>query len=531
MLSCSPRAISRNLFLLSFFLFWGWFHPCQAQFRPQEQLGELFKEVQLAPVFPDSKTFPDCRPLAPPEKILKAYAQKKGKPGFDLKAFVLRYFELPVEPANQFKSNAALPVAQHIERLWPVLTRQPLAEQSSLIPLPHAYVVPGGRFREIYYWDSYFTMLGLQESGQVELIQSMVDNFTYLINTLGHIPNGNRSYYVSRSQPPFYALMLRILAQEKGPEVLKTYEPALRKEYDFWMNGQGTLTPGKPTHRRVVRMPDGSLLNRYWDDDPSPRPEAYKEDVEVARTSGRSHPEVYRDIRAAAESGWDFSTRWFKDGKSLQTIRTTQLIPVDLNALLYHMELTLAQMAHLQQNKTQEKLYRQKAQQRKKALLRYCWNPEDRFFYDYDFINQKTTDIPTLASVTPLFFCMATKAQAKAVAQRLQRDFLRQGGLTTTLTTSGQQWDAPNGWAPLQWMSIQGLRAYGQEDLANTIADRWIKQNTQVYELTGKLTEKYNVEKPGAEGGGGEYPNQDGFGWTNGVLLKLLKKQQTPARK
>ncbi|WP_246853847.1 alpha,alpha-trehalase TreF [Rufibacter aurantiacus] len=527
MLSCSLRPLTRSLVLFVFLLFWGWSYNGQAQFRPHEELGDLFKEVQLAPVFPDSKTFPDCMPLATPEVILKAYAQEKGKAGFDLKAFVQRYFELPTEPANRFKSNAALPVEQHITRLWPVLTRQPQAEQSSLIPLPHAYVVPGGRFREIYYWDSYFTMLGLQESHQVELIQSMVDNFTYLINTLGHIPNGNRSYYVSRSQPPFYALMLRVLAQEKGPEVLKTYEPALQKEYDFWMDGQETLSAVQPAHRRVVRMPDGSLLNRYWDDDPSPRPEAYKEDVEVARTSGRNHQEVYRDIRAAAESGWDFSTRWFQDGKSLQTIRTTQLIPVDLNALLYHMELTLAQMAHLQQNKTREKLYRQKAGQRKKALLRYCWNPEDKFFYDYDLTGQKTTGIPTLASVTPLFFCMATKAQAKAVAQQLQRDFLKQGGLATTLTASGQQWDAPNGWAPLQWMSIQGLRAYGQNNLADTIANRWIKQNTQVYELTGKLTEKYNVEKPGAEGGGGEYPNQDGFGWTNGVLLKLLKKQQS----
>ncbi|RNI29246.1 alpha,alpha-trehalase TreF [Rufibacter latericius] len=524
--SLPSRAISRNFFFLLFALLWGWAQAGLAQFRPHEELGELFRDVQLAPVFPDSKTFPDCKPLTTPDQILQAYAREKGKPGFDLKAFVVRNFSLPQEPATQFTSNSSLPIDQHITQLWPVLTRQPKAEQSSLIPLPFAYVVPGGRFREIYYWDSYFTMLGLQESKQVSLIQSMVDNFTFLINTIGHIPNGNRSYYVSRSQPPFYALMLRVLAQEKGIEILKAYEPALQKEYAFWMQGQDSLSEKQPAHRRVVRMPDGRLLNRYWDDDPSPRPEAYKEDVEIARTSGRNPQEVYRDIRAAAESGWDFSSRWFLDQKSLQTIRTTQLVPVDLNALLYHMEITLADMAELQKNKAREKVYRRKAEQRKEALLRYCWNPEDRFFYDYDFTRQKTTNIPTLAGVAPLFFCMAYKAQAKAVAEKLQRDFLQQGGLPATLTHSGQQWDAPNGWASLQWMSIQGLRAYKHHDLANTIAANWIKQNTQVFEQTRKLTEKYNVEKPGAEGGGGEYPNQDGFGWTNGVLLKLLMIQK-----
>ncbi len=453
---------------------------------------------------------------------MQAYAREKGKASFNLKAFVLRHFHLPPEPANEFRSDSTLGVAGHINRLWPVLTRQPVPEKSSLIPLPNAYVVPGGRFREIYYWDSYFTMLGLQQANQVELIQNMIDNFTYLINTVGHIPNGNRSYYVSRSQPPFYALMLRILAKEKGQEVLKQYAPALRKEYDFWMSGQETLSAAHPAHRRVVRMPDGSYLNRYWDDDPWPRPEAYKEDVEVAHASGRNPQEVYRDLRAAAESGWDFSSRWFSDQKSLETIRTTQLIPVDLNALLYNVEVTLADMAQLEGSKEQEQNFRQKAEQRKKALLAYCWSAKDQFFYDYDFTRQQTTNIPTLAAVAPLFFSMATKAQAKAVAQKLERDFLKQGGLVTTLTHSGQQWDAPNGWAPLQWMSIQGLRAYKQNKLADAVAANWTKQNVEVFRLSGKLTEKYNVERPGAEGGGGEYPNQDGFGWTNGVLLRLL---------
>ncbi|WP_082161630.1 alpha,alpha-trehalase TreF [Rufibacter radiotolerans] len=516
----------RILPVLQLFLALCWGLDGQAQFRPHQELGDLFKAVQVAPVFPDSKTFPDCVPRSAPAEILRAYAQEKDKPGFDLKAFVLRHFELPPTPGNDYQADTSQPVTDHIQALWPVLTRQPQQQKGSLLALPHAYVVPGGRFREIYYWDSYFTMLGLQESQQTQLIQNMVDNFAFLIETVGHIPNGNRTYYVSRSQPPFFALMLRVLAQQKGQQILSTYAPALEKEYAFWMDGAQNLTAQKPAFRRVVLLPDGNVLNRYWDDDPSPRPEAYKEDLEVARASGRNPEEVFRNIRAAAESGWDFSSRWFLDGKSLESIRTTELVPVDLNALLYHVEVLLADMAHLRQDKDQERAYRAKAEKRKKALLAYCWNPTEQFFFDYDFVRQKLSTHPTLAAVTPLFFCMATKAQARGVARKLERDFLRQGGLPATLVASGQQWDAPNGWAPLQWMSIQGLKAYGQNKLASTIAWNWVNQNLQVYKQTGKLTEKYNVEKPATQGGGGEYPNQDGFGWTNGVLLKLIKQQQ-----
>ena len=498
--------------------------PLRAQqlYQPSEQLGELFEQVQLLPVFPDSKTFPDCVPLAPPQQILQQYQQQKDQPGFDLKAFVLAHFELPPQPATNFTSDTSLTVTQHIERLWPVLTRQPGTDGGSLIQLPNAYAVPGGRFREIYYWDSFFTMLGLQASNETALIQHMVDNFTHLINTTGHIPNGNRTYYLSRSQPPFYALMLRLLAQQQGQEMLTKYAPALRKEYDFWMEGANTLRAAAPAHRRVVRLPDGSILNRYWDDDPTPRPEAYKEDVAVVRESGRNPKEVYRHIKAAAESGWDFSSRWFADAGNLGSIHTTDIIPVDLNALLYHMEMTLAQMADMAGNKAEASTYKRKAKARQQALLKYTWDDEDGFFYDYDFVKGATTRVPSLAAVYPLYFCMAKKQQAAAVAHRLEADFLKPGGVVTTVNHTGQQWDAPNGWAPLQWMTIQALRNYKHTRLANSVARNWTQRNREVYHQTGKLVEKYNVEDLRLEAGGGEYPNQDGFGWTNGVLLKLL---------
>ncbi|TPE44664.1 alpha,alpha-trehalase TreF [Pontibacter mangrovi] len=498
--------------------------PLRAQelYRPEQDLGELFEQVQLQHVFPDSKTFPDAVPLAPPKQILEAYQQQKNQRGFSLEAFVKEYFQMPPQPATGFTTDTSLSVTQHIERLWPILTREPGADGGSLIPLPKKYIVPGGRFREIYYWDSFFTMLGLQASGETELIQSMVDNFTHLINTTGHIPNGNRTYYLSRSQPPFYALMLRVLAQQKGREVLKTYAPALRKEYDFWMDGSEQLSAANSTHRRVVRMPDGSILNRYWDDQPEPRPESYREDVELAQESGRNPEEVYRNIRAAAESGWDFSSRWFADAQNLGTIHTTDIIPVDLNALLYHVELTLQEMSVLNGNRTEAREFERRAKARRDALLKYNWSDEADFFYDYDFVKGTTTNIPSLAAVYPLYFCMVKKKQADAVVQKLEEDFLQPGGLVTTLHRTGQQWDAPNGWAPLQWMSIQALRNYKHDKLADTIAQRWMELNEAVFQNTGKLMEKYNVTDISLQAGGGEYPNQDGFGWTNGVLLKLI---------
>ncbi|MFD1184944.1 alpha,alpha-trehalase TreF [Pontibacter rugosus] len=513
-----------TFFLLLLLPFTFAIQPLRAQklYKPAQDLGELFEQVQLQHVFPDSKTFPDATPLLPPQEILQAYEQQKSQLGFDLKAFVMERFEMPPQPASGFSTDTTLSVTEHIERLWPILTREPGADGGSLIPLPKKYIVPGGRFREIYYWDSFFTMLGLQASGETALIQSMVDNFTHLINTTGHIPNGNRTYYLSRSQPPFYALMLEILAQEKGKAILKTYAPALRQEYGFWMNGADKITSSSPSHRRVVRMPDGSILNRYWDDQPAPRPESYREDVELAEASGKNPEEVYRNIRAAAESGWDFSSRWFADAENLSTIHTTDIIPVDLNALLYHVELTLAEMARLEGKQAEAKKYEKLAKARRKALLKYNWSDKNDFFHDYDFVKGTTTNVPSLAAVFPLYFNMANKKQAAAVAQKLKADFLKPGGLVTTLNHTGQQWDSPNGWAPLQWMGIQALRNYKHDKLADEVSQRWVEKNQEVFQNTGKLMEKYNVVNMKLQAGGGEYPNQDGFGWTNGVLLKLI---------
>lgn len=496
---------------------------------PEEVYGDLFVAVQTEGIFPDGKTFADCTPKAPVKEILTAYNRSKNHPEFHLRAFVFQYFDTPHKYASGFVSDTTRSVQEHINALWDVLTRH--ADSSStgtLIPLPHPYVVPGGRFGEVYYWDSYFTMLGLQAAGKVEMMQSMVDNFAYLIDELGFIPNGNRTYYNSRSQPPFFALMAGLLAEAKGNETLVQYLPQLEKEYNFWMSGSDQLSDTKNAHRRVVRLTDGAILNRYWDDRATPRAESYREDVETAAKSGRPAEEVYRHLRAACESGWDFSSRWLADGQTLGTIHTADIIPPDLNGLLYNLELTISKGFTQKGDPERAKYFADLAQKRSEALIRYCWDAEKGYFLDYDFVKKERIGTISAAGMYPLFFGIASAEQAKSCAKVLERNLLKPGGIVTTANATGQQWDAPNGWAPLQWIAIKGLRNYGENALAQTIRQRWTHLNEKVYKNTGKMVEKYNVLDMTLQAGGGEYPVQDGFGWSNGVMLKLLSENGFP---
>jgi alpha,alpha-trehalase len=508
----SPRPVATSA------LRWDWPQT------PAQAFQELFEDVQMAALFDDDKTFADALAYRPAPDVLSDYRRQKAGSGFELRTFVAREFSWPSVDVPPYRTEPGTDVATHIERLWTVLTRPAARAEpgSSLLALPYPYVVPGGRFREIYYWDSYFTMLGLAADGRHELVRSMCDDFAFSIERYGHVPNGNRSYYLSRSQPPFFASMVELVVAQEGTSAYARYRPALLGEYAFWMDGEAEVSAGQ-AFRRVVRLADGGVLNRYWDDLDTPRDEAYRADVLTARRSRRPAADVYRNLRAAAESGWDFSSRWLADPKELSSIRTVELVPVDLNSLLHGLEQTLAR-AHDAVEPRRAAEFRERAERRRRSLSKHLYDPRLRAFSDLHWADVSVTGQLTAATVVPLFFGLATVDQAAAVAGTLEAKLLDAHGLGTTLLETGQQWDAPNGWAPLQWMAIEGLRRYGHVALADEIARRFIDHTRSVFASTGKLLEKYDVTAGGGLAGGGEYPLQDGFGWTNGVLAALLRR-------
>ncbi|WP_434522027.1 trehalase family glycosidase [Halorubrum sp. AS12] len=491
--------------------------------------GELFRTVQRRDLFDDDKRFVDAEPRVPPDLLFERYLTRRDRTDFDLESFVEDQFRLP-EPVSAAPDLApSRSMEDHVSSLWGTLTRtfeDADSAGSTIIAVPNPHVVPGGRFREMYYWDSYFTAEGLAAAGRTDLIRGMVGNIASLLDRFEFVPLGNRAYYDSRSQVPLFYRMLRVLEREEGFDAVAPHVEALRTEHEFWMDGSDRVvgdrdTDGAAAYRRVVGVADDTVLNRYWDDRARPRPESYHEDRRLAdRVPVDERPDLFRDVRAACESGWDFSSRWLA-GDDLTTIRTTDLVPVDLNAVLFGVETALAEWLPRVGQPDAGERYADLAADRREAINRYFWDPDAGFYVDYSWVDERRSDRLTLAAVAPLFTGAATEDRAAAVADRLRRDFLRPGGLVTTLEDTGEQWDAPSGWAPLHWMAVTGLRRYGHDALADEIANRWVDLARSSFEETGRMAEKYDVRSAGETADLGEYDPQYGFGWTNGVVTAL----------
>lgn len=494
---------------------------------PDEVLGELFAEVQRQKIFEDGKTFADLLPKRRLRQIQQDFELERQAPNFDLHEFVSRHFYEYSYNKKEYHTDTSQTAREHITHLWPILERRNRRTRGSLLALPYPYIVPGGRFSEQFYWDTYFIMLGLAADQQWGLIEGMMKNYTYMIRKYGYIPTGNRSYFLSRSQPPFFSHMVKLLARHKGRKVLVEYLPYMLAEYRFWMKGRNRLGPTEyKAFSRVVEMPNGILANRYYDNKTTPRPESLREDEETAHSAiDRRRDRLFLHLRAGAESGWDFSSRWFADPYDIRTIQTADIVPVDLNCLMYHLETTIAQAYRYLKQPLLARRYQHVAEKRAEVIREYCWDEESQFFVDYNFRKGSRSGALTLAALFPLYTKTANATQADAVAEKIEKEFLVEGGLLTTLIDNGQQWDSPNGWAPLHWVAIEGLRNYGHHHLADEIKRRWIATNIKVYETRAKLIEKYNVRDDSGVGGGGEYPLQDGFGWTNGVLAVLLDEK------
>lgn len=482
-----------------------------------QEIQSLFDDVQRSKIFDDQKTMPDAVPLFPISEINTNYEVAKQAEDFDLKKFVMSHFDF-LGTKIKIQREHLLPIEEHIEKLWDELTRTAYEEKGTLLKLPKPYIVPGGRFNEFFYWDSYFIMLGLQASGRTEMMHNIVENCSYLIQNYGFIPNASRTHFLSRSQPPYFSLMLDLLFETtKDENIYIKYYDTLEKEYFFWMSGEENLENGQ-SYKRVVKTIDGDILNRYYDEENTPRPESYSIDID---DNDNTNPDFYRNIRSACESGWDFSSRWFADNQTIQSIETLNIVQVDLNALLWHLEKTLVKASALKNVTDKEIFYTKKAKNRKLLIDKYFW--DGNLYRDFNFIKNTTTASEHIAILYPLFLGLANEEQAQSIINILEKKFLYQGGLVTTTKNSGQQWDLPNAWAPYQWLGYKAMLNYGFDNLAQKIKNNWCTNVERVYSNTGKLMEKYNALDNETIAGGGEYPNQDGFGWTNGVYLKLKR--------
>lgn len=476
---------------------------------------EAFPVIALSGLV-DPKDWVDAVPLKPAEEINAAWAAARPQTDAGLEAFIAAHFDLPDEAVTDTARDApgdTRTLAAHIEALWPQLTRKAdgAVEAGSLIPLPNPYIVPGGRFREVYYWDAYFTMTGMGPQHEA-IKRDMVENFAGLIEVFGHVPNANRTYYLSRSQPPFFFAMVSLLNPGGDAAEWARYLDALKAEHDFWMSGA-----------RAVEMPDGAVLNRYWDAREVPRDESFIQDTNTALGSGRPQAELFRELRAGAESGWDFSSRWFADPDDLSSIRTTRILPVDLNALLYGLEQAITAGCDSTGDTACAADYSARAGARAAAMRTWLWDAELGAYADHDLDTGRSTGRVSAAMLYPLFLRLASDEEAASTARLVERELLKLGGLAATPLVTGEQWDAPNGWAPLHWIAVIGLEGYGETGLAREIARRWLETVSRSYCESGKLVEKYDV-MTARPGGGGEYPTQDGFGWTNGVTMALIRR-------
>lgn len=503
---------------------------------PSIALGGLFSAIHAAHLFTDAKAVADATPDQAPTDLVAEWRQEKDLPDFDLKRFVSQHFTIPVLRSAAYSRKPGENVRDYISGMWDVLTREPdtAVPWSSLLALPETYIVPGGRFSEFYYWDTYFTMIGLYEDGRIDLLRNVVRNIASLIDRYGHMPNGNRTYYLSRSQPPFFSLMLDLLASHDGQVVYTSFLPEMQREYDYWTHGAETLKPGT-AWQHAVRLPDGTLMFRPWDDMDSPRDESFPQDLATAQHTQRPAPELWRDLRAGAETGWDYSSRWLVDDRTLETINATSLVTIEYNALMAHLEQTLSHAYALNGEKEKAALYNRQATQLQDAINHTLWNEKEGAYFDYNWRTGQLRDVLSTATLVPLFLHLAPQEKADAVARTVKARLLHAGGLTVTDRETGQQWDYPNGWAPEEWMAVKGLEQYGHDALAADIGHRWMARVIGTYEKSGVLLEKYDVVSPdiSATGGkgGGEYPMQIGFGWTNGTLLGLMNRYPQNTRK
>ncbi|XP_020550686.1 probable trehalase [Sesamum indicum] len=451
----------------------------------------------------------------------------------------------PEDFLPKVKSPEVRAWALEVHSLWKNLSRkvsgQVLEKPDfyTLLPLENPVIIPGSRFREVYYWDSYWVIRGLLASKMYETAKGIVYNLISLIDEFGHVLNGARAYYTNRSQPPLLSSMVIDIYNRTHDETLVIRSlPALVKEHEFWNSGM---------HQVNIMDADGTnhSLSRYYALWNQPRPESSTTDRETASklSNNCDKTQLYRELASAAESGWDFSTRWMRNESDLATLTTTSIIPVDLNVFILKMELDISFLAHVVGDAVTAGRFSEASQARKKAINSTLFCAEMQQWLDYwlSDSNPSKEEVYTwrrsgqnqklfASNFIPLWielFNSDVKMVDDVVLSLQNSGLVRSFGIATSLTDSGQQWDFPNGWAPLQHMIAEGLVRSGSKHarcVAKDIVVKWTRTNYVAYKKTGAMHEKYDVEKCGGFGGGGEYIPQTGFGWSNGVVLAFLEE-------
>lgn len=523
--------------------------PCDSQIYCH---GELLHQVQMAKLFPDDKQFVDMPLSSAPDQVLQHFSKLASThnhsiPRERLQEFLREHFQAagqelqPWVPEDwkdsprflQKISDSRLRVwAEQLHQLWkklgkkmrPEVLQQP--ERFSAIHSQHPFIVPGGRFLEFYYWDSYWVMEGLLLSEMPQTVKGMLQNFLDLVQTYGHVPNGARVYYLQRSQPPLLTLMVdRYVAHTNDTAFLRDSIGTLASELDFWAENRSvSVSLGGRSY----------VLNRYHVPYGGPRPESYSKDAELAASLPEGDREaLWAELKAGAESGWDFSSRWLVGGPHpdlLSSIRTSRLVPVDLNAFLCQAEGLMSSFYARLGNDSQARKYRRLRDQRLAALRAVLWDEETGAWFDYDLENGKKNLQFYPSNLAPLWAgCFSDPRDVDKALRYLEDSQILtyQHGVPTSLRKTGQQWDLPNAWAPLQDLVIRGLAKSPSprtQEVAFQLAQNWIRTNFDVYAQKSAMYEKYDISNGGQPGGGGEYEVQEGFGWTNGVVLMLLDR-------
>ncbi len=359
-----------------------------------------------------------------------------------------------------------------------------------------------------------------------DTVKGMLLNFVHLIRQFGKIPNGGRNYYLNRSQPPLFIQMVHQYEQHTGDtEWVKSILPEMVTEFLYWQDEH--LVTFEKNGKRYSMV-------RYNCQDMGPRPESYFEDFNLVRNFAEKEAaknEMYWELKTGAESGWDYSTRWFiSDGTNqgeLQDTKPRSIIPVDLNCFHAQNAQMLAKYFSLFQNESEAQKYKQFYEILNQSISEVLWDSEDGIWYDYDFLNSVSRRYFSPSNLTPLWTGNGNATEENSAVEYLSKQNLDvfPGGLPTSFQHSGQQWDFPNCWPPLEHILVQGLEKTGiakAKEMAYEIAAKRVKGCYVNFSQKGHMFEKYDASQIHRIGSGGEYEVQLGFGWTNGVVLDFL---------